>query len=111
MQLLFNDGLSKKTIMLELNSKQVRFLRSASHGLNPIVMIGNNGLSEAVLREIDLSLKSHELIKIKVQSDRRELRGQMLQEICEKLGAAAIQHIGKQLVIYRRADKPKIILP
>ena len=101
----------KKTIMLELNSKQVRFLRSASHGLGLTVMVGNNGLSEAVLREIDLGLKSHELIKIKVQSDQRELRQQMLQEICEKLAAAPIQHIGKQLVVYRPADKPKIILP
>jgi len=97
--------------MSALNSKQVRFLRSASHGLNPVVMIGNNGLSEKVLKEIDLSLKAHELIKIKVQSDERDLRVQMLQEICEKLGAAPVQHIGKQLVVYRRAEQPKIILP
>lgn len=97
--------------MLILNSKQVRHLRSAGHALNPVVMIGNNGLSETVLREIDHSLNAHELIKIKVAGDQRELRVQMLREICEKLGAAAIQHIGKQLVIYRPADKPKIILP
>lgn len=97
--------------MSTLNSKQVRFLRSASHGLNPVVMIGNNGLSETVLKEIDLSLKAHELIKIKVQSDERELRLQMLEEICEKLDAAPVQHIGKQLVVYRRAEQPKIILP
>lgn len=97
--------------MSELNSKQVRFLRSASHALNPVVMIGNNGLSETVLREIDLNLKAHELIKIKVQSDERDLRVQMLQEICEKLGAAPVQHIGKQLVIYRKAEQPKITLP
>ncbi len=97
--------------MSDLNSKQVRFLRSASHDLNPVVMIGNNGLSEKVLREIDLSLKAHELIKIKVMSDERELRLQMLEEICAKLGAAPVQHIGKQLVVYRRAEQPKIILP
>ena len=97
--------------MLTLNSKQVRFLRAAGHALHPIVMIGNNGLSETVLKEIDLSLKAHELLKIKVKSDERELRVQMLQEICEKLGAAAVQHIGKQLVVYRPADKPKIVLP
>jgi RNA-binding protein len=97
--------------MLTLNSKQVRYLRSAGHTLNPVVMIGNNGLSETVLREIDRSLNAHELIKIKVAGDARELRLQMLQEICDKLGAAAIQHIGKQLVIYRPAAEPKIILP
>lgn len=97
--------------MFDLNSKQVRFLRSACHALHPVVMIGSNGLSEKVLREIDLSLKAHELIKIKVQSDERDLRAQMLQEICEKLNAAPVQHIGKQLVVYRRAEPPKIILP
>jgi RNA-binding protein len=97
--------------MLTLNPKQTSFLRGKGHGLSPVVMIGNKGLSEEVLREIDISLNAHELIKIKVQGDQRELRQQMLQEICEKLTAAPIQHIGKQLVVYRPADKPKIILP
>lgn len=97
--------------MMTLNSKQVRYLRSAGHALNPVVMIGNNGLSETVLNEIDRSLNAHELIKIKVAGDDRTLRVQMLQEICDKLGAAAIQRIGKQLVIYRPAAEPKIVFP
>ncbi|GBG13247.1 RNA-binding protein [Novimethylophilus kurashikiensis] len=97
--------------MLTLNSKQVRFLRSASHDLNPVVMIGNNGLTETVLKEIDRSLTAHELIKIKVAGDERELRVQLYEEICEQLGAAQVQHIGKQLVIYRPAKEPKIVLP
>lgn len=97
--------------MLELNSKQVSYLRALSHDLNPVVMIGNNGLTEQVLKEIEVSLNAHELIKIKVFGDDRELRKQMLEEICEKTGAAAIHHIGKQLVIYRAADKPRIELP
>jgi RNA-binding protein len=97
--------------MLNLNSKQTSHLRALGHSLNPVVMIGNNGLTESVLREIDLSLKAHELIKIKVFGDDRELRKQMLEEICEKLGAAPVHHIGKQLVVYRPADKPKITLP
>jgi RNA-binding protein len=97
--------------MLKLNSKQISFLRAAGHALNPVVMIGNKGLSEEVLKELDVNLKAHELIKIKVQSDEREVRAQMLQQICENLSATAVQHIGKQLVIYRRAAKPHIILP
>lgn len=97
--------------MKTLNSKQISHLRGLGHSLNPVVMIGNNGLSETVLREIDISLSAHELIKIKVMGDDRELRGKMLEEICEKLSSVAVQHIGKQLVIYRKADKPKIILP
>lgn len=99
-----------------MNSKQISFLRGLAHNLNPVVMIGNNGLTEQVLKEIDASLKAHELIKIKVLGDDRELRIQMLDEICEKSNAIAVHHIGKQLVIYRRADiqngeTPKIMIP
>jgi RNA-binding protein len=97
--------------MLQLNSKQTSHLRALSHNLNPVVMIGNNGLTEQVLREIEVSLNAHELIKIKVFGDDRELRKSFLKAICEKTGAAPVHHIGKQLVIYRPADKPKIILP
>ena len=79
-------------------------------------MIGNNGLTEQVLKEIDASLKAHELIKIKVLGDDRELRIQMLEEICEKSNAIAEHHNGKQLVIYRRAnpqngEPPKTVIP
>ena len=97
--------------MSELKSKQVSHLRALGHNLNPVVMIGNNGLTEQVLREIEVSLNAHELIKIKVFGDDRDARKQMLEEICEKTGAAAIHHIGKQLVIYRASDKPRIELP
>ena len=97
--------------MLKLNSKQISHLRALSHALNPVVMIGNNGLSETVLKEINVSLKAHELIKIKVFGDDRELRKQMLETICQQVGAAAIHHIGKQLVIYRPAETPKLVLP
>lgn len=94
-----------------MNSKQISFLRGLAHDLNPVVMIGNNGLTEQVLKEIDVSLKSHELIKIKVFGDDRETRVAMLQEICEKTNAIAVHHIGKQLIIYRRAEQPKIVIP
>ena len=99
-----------------MNTKQISFLRGLAHNLNPVVMIGNNGLTEQVLKEIDASLKAHELIKIKVLGDDRELRIQMLEEICEKSNAIAVHHIGKQLVVYRRADvqngeTPKINIP
>lgn len=97
--------------MLKLNSKQVSHLRALSHSLNPVVMIGNNGLTEQVLKEIETSLNAHELIKIKVFGDDRDLRKQMLDEICAQSGAVAIHHIGKQLVIYRPAEKTRIELP
>ncbi|MCX7627541.1 MAG: YhbY family RNA-binding protein [Methylophilaceae bacterium] len=97
--------------MPALSSRQVRFLRSASHGLSPVVMIGHNGLTQAVLNEINRNLDAHELIKIKVMGDSRTARVNMLYDICEKLDAAPIHHIGRQLVIYRPAKKPKIVLP
>lgn len=97
--------------MSQLNSKQVSHLRGLGHNLHPVVMIGNNGLTEQVLKEIEVNLNAHELIKIKVFGDDRAARIQMLEEICEKTGATAIHHIGKQLVIYRRAKEAKITLP
>ena len=97
--------------MLELNPAQRRFLRAQAHPLNPVVLIGDTGLSEAVLKEISASLKAHELIKIKVAGDDRDERTQMLDTICQTLDAAAVQHIGKTLVIYKPADKPRLKLP
>lgn len=94
-----------------MNTKQISHLRSLAHKLNPVVMIGNNGLTESVLQEIENSLNAHELIKIKVLGDNRELRVSMLKEICEKTGAVNVHHIGKQLVIYRQAETPKIVVP
>ncbi len=94
-----------------MTSQQISFLRGLAHKLNPVVMIGNNGLSETVLKEIDASLNAHELIKIKVQGDDRAVRTQMYQDICNTVNAIAVHHIGKQLVIYRKADKPKIVIP
>jgi RNA-binding protein len=95
--------------MSQLSSKQISHLRGLGHNLNPVVMIGNNGLTESVLKEIDNSLKAHELIKIQVQGD-REAREGMLREICEKTGAVAVHHIGKQLLVYRKAEQPRIQL-
>jgi RNA-binding protein len=94
-----------------VNSKQISYLRGLAHNLNPVVMIGNNGLSESVLKEIEVNLNAHELIKIKVMGDDRALRAQMLTDICEQTNAIAVHHIGKQLVVYRQSNKPKIVIP
>lgn len=96
--------------MLSLNPAQRRFLRAQAHGLNPVVLVGDAGLSEAVLKEIDASLKAHELIKVKVAGDDREARQHMLETICQSLDAAPVQHIGKTLVIYKPAEQPRLKL-
>ena len=87
--------------MLEITSDQRRALRARAHALNPVVAISQNGLSESVLQEISTGLDSHDLIKIRVFSDDRALREQFLATICEQLGAAPVQHIGKLLVVWR----------
>lgn len=100
---------------MQLNSKQIAYLRGLAHNLNPVVMIGNNGLTDAVLKEIDVSLNAHELIKVQVAGDDRELRKSLLEEIADKTNAVAVHHIGKQLVFYRASEtvkaSAKIVIP
>jgi putative YhbY family RNA-binding protein len=87
--------------MVTLTVTQRLELKAQSHGLNPVVIIGNAGLSASVLKEIDTALKSHQLIKIRAMSGDREQREVMLSSICEQLQAQPVQHIGKMLVVYR----------
>ncbi|MFA5370942.1 MAG: YhbY family RNA-binding protein [Sideroxydans sp.] len=92
--------------MLSLSVAQRLEFKARAHALKPVVIIGNAGLTPAVLDEIERSLKSHDLLKIKVMHDEREVREAMLQEICTLLKAGAVQHIGKTLVIYRPLETP-----
>lgn len=94
--------------MLTLNPAQRRALKARAHHLQPVVIVGDAGLTPTVLREIDVSLKSHELIKIRVFGDDRSARAAMIEAICTPLDAVAVQHIGKVLVIFRPrpADEP-----
>ena len=87
--------------MINLTPAERSALRSEAHGLNPVVMIGEAGLTPSVLKEIGASLDAHGLIKVRVFGDDREARVAMYEEICEKLDAAPVQHIGKLLVLYR----------
>jgi RNA-binding protein len=83
-------------------------LRAQAHKLAPVVIIGDKGLTEEVIAEIDRSLKAHELIKVRAASADRDARGTWMDTICERLEAHAVQTIGKVLVIYRENfDKPR----
>lgn len=93
---------------IQLNPRERSALRASAHALDPVVLIGDGGLTPAVLSEIDRSLNAHELIKIRVAGDDRNAREDILRQVCTDLDAAPVQHIGKILVIYRqRPDKPK----
>ena len=97
--------------MKTLTTTQRQFLKGLAHNRQPVVMIGNHGLTPAVLKEIELALNALELIKIKASSDELETRRVWMAEICASTGAASVQQIGKILVIYRKASKPVITLP
>ncbi|MBN2692819.1 MAG: YhbY family RNA-binding protein [Burkholderiaceae bacterium] len=90
---------------LELTPQLRSALRAQAHPLKPVVLIGEQGLNPANMAEIDLALKSHGLIKVRVFGDNAEARAIILQTICETLGAASVQTIGKLLVIYRPQPK------
>jgi RNA-binding protein len=77
-------------------------LRARAHSLQPVVMISEKGLSDAVLKEIDRCLTAHELIKIRVFGDDRAERTALLGDICTKLNAESVQQIGKILVVHRK---------
>jgi RNA-binding protein len=97
-------------IMLKLTPAERSALRAEAHALSPVVIVSEDGLKPGVIKEIDSSLDSHGLIKIRVFGDDREARVAIYDTICEKLDAAPIQHIGKLLVIYRpKKDAQKTV--
>jgi putative YhbY family RNA-binding protein len=91
---------------LKVSPAQRADLRSQAHALKPVVLIGAEGLTDAVLAEIKVHLTAHELIKIRVFGDEREERLAIYEAICDTLGAAPIQHIGKLLVIWKPQAAP-----
>ncbi|MDQ7956160.1 MAG: YhbY family RNA-binding protein [Rhodocyclaceae bacterium] len=86
---------------IQLTPAQRKAHRADAHHLDPIVMVGGDGLTPAVKKEADAALKAHGLIKIRVFSDDRLARDAMLAELADELDAAPIQHIGKLLVLWR----------
>jgi RNA-binding protein len=95
--------MTKKIKRPTLTPQDIRELRSKIHHLKPIVIIGNNGLTESVIQEIDRALNDHELIKIRVSvKDSKEELIKITQEICTKTDATLIQFIGHIIAVYRK---------
>jgi putative YhbY family RNA-binding protein len=95
---------------LSLTPAERKQLRGEAHHLDPVVLVGTDGLTPAVLKEADAALKAHGLIKVRMFSDSRDERMQALQYLADTLGAGAVQHIGKLLVLWRpraAAEKPE----
>ena len=99
-------------LKMKLTNNQKKYLRSIAHDLKPFVMIGQHGLSESVIAEIDSTMLKHELIKIKLRVEDRDEKQKIIEKRLEFSHAEIVQVIGGVLVIYRPfEDNPDIILP
>ncbi len=95
-----------------LSKNQIRFLKAQAHHLHPVVLIGANGISEGVDREINRALDSHELIKVKLGNIADEIQAEMIAHIAQTHQAESVQKICHSAVFYRRnAEQARIILP
>ena len=88
---------------IQLTSAQRKVHRAEAHHLDPVVMVGEDGLTDNVKKEIDAALGAHGLIKVRIFSDDRAAREGMLCSLADELNAAPIQHIGKLIVLWRQA--------
>lgn len=95
---------------MQLTGKQKHTLRGMAHDKKPVVSIGSQGLSEAVLSEIEIALEHHELIKIKLPAGDKKERTAMLAKACAETLSESVQLIGRIGVLYRKAEKSEIEL-
>jgi len=88
-----------------LSPAERKELKARAHKLEPVVLIGAKGLTDEVVKEVELALKAHELIKVRAPGLERDARAVTFQALCERTGAQAVQEIGKVCVIYRKRDE------
>lgn len=86
----------------KLTTREILELKAHAHHLNPVVMIGQHGLTDSVIKETDAALAAHELIKVRVLGDDRAERIEICEALCQAVNAQLVQHIGKLLVLWRK---------
>lgn len=97
---------------MALSSAQKRYLRGLAHALNPVVMVAGRGLAPSVLKEVEIALLSHELIKVRISAEDREAKQALIAELVSASGAELVQTIGHIVCLYRRhPESPKLMLP
>jgi RNA-binding protein len=96
---------------LDITSSERSTLRAAAHPLKPVVLIGDKGLTDAVLKEIDRALTAHELIKVRAGSAERADRDELLNKICDTLSCASVHHLGKMLILFRPGAESTYLAP
>lgn len=92
-------------IMATISNQERKRLRQIGHALNPVVMLGSQGLTEGVLEEAKRALNDHELIKVKVTGEDREVRAALIDELANATESQIVQRIGKTVLIYKKAEK------
>ncbi|MDO4906972.1 ribosome assembly RNA-binding protein YhbY [Neisseria sp.] len=85
----------------KLTTREILELKARAHHLNPVVMVGQHGLTESVIKETDAALTAHGLIKVRVLGDDRAERIAICEALCRAVDAQLVQHIGKLLVLWR----------
>lgn len=93
-----------------LTPQNIRKLRGLAHHLKPVLMVGQQGITDKLLNELDIVLNTHELIKVTIASTERADRHAMTMILCEKSGAELVQNIGKISILYRSASPPRLML-
>ena len=97
---------------MKLTEKQRKHLRRHAHSLKPVISLGDKGVTESFIEELDGTLEHHELIKVKVRVGDRDVRDQAIEELVKKTGATLVSRVGNIATLYRaRRVKPSIILP
>ena len=96
--------------MSALSTQERKRLRRIGHGLNPVVMLGQHGVSDGVIEELHRALADHELIKVKVAGEDRELRQTLVDSVVSVSGAEVVQQVGKIILMYKKADKRNVHL-
>ena len=97
---------------MDLTERQKKLLRGLGHQLKPVLMVGDAGLTDGVLREFSATIAHHELIKVRVRVGDRMGRDQIVSELCQRGGAALVSRVGNVALLYRRNEEdPKIRLP
>jgi RNA-binding protein len=98
--------------VMPLSEKQKKHLRRLAHPLHPLVMLGNAGLTEAVVGELDRALTDHELVKVSARVGERTARDSALEELARRTQASMVQRIGHVGVFYRRGKGlAKVLIP
>lgn len=88
-----------------LTARERAFLKGKAHALEPCVHVGQSGVTDAVVRETENALTAHELIKVKIAASGREDREAQGNDLCVRTGAAAVQRVGKVLVLWRPREE------